>query len=95
MDAKGINMANNEFGRREDAFFNLELHATGRWWVKGIPMSLDVLCYNLYDFGTALTEYTFDAGIGHGRRTMSMCIPRGLLFTLRVGLEPGSFALGQ
>lgn len=95
VDAKGINMANNEFGRREDAFFNLELHATGRWWVRGIPMSLDVLCYNLYDFGTALTEYTFDEGIGHGRRTMSMCIPRGLLFTLRVGLEPGSFALGQ
>ena len=102
-DAKGINMANTWFGKREDAFFNLELRATGRWWVRDIPMSLEVLCYNLYDFGTALTEYTFDdynhptysywtidrgiASMKDSRTTMSMCIPRGLLFTLRIGLE--------
>ena len=87
MDAKGINMANNWFGKREDAFFNLELRATGRWWVKDIPMSLEVMCYNIYDFGTALSEYTFDASFAKGRQTMSMCIPRGLLFTLRIGME--------
>ena len=102
-DAKGINMANNAFGKREDAFFNLELRATGRWWVRDIPMSLEMLCYNLYDFGTALTEYTFDdvdhptypywtvergiASMKDSRTSMSLCIPRGLLFTLRVGLE--------
>ena len=102
-DAKGINMANSVFGKREDAFFNLELRATGRWWVKDIPMSLEVLCYNIYDFGTALTEYTFDnyphatyphwtnelgnATMKNSRTSMSLCIPRGLLFTLRVGLE--------
>ena len=102
-DAKGINMANNAFGKREDAFFNIELRATGRWWVRGIPMSLEVLCYNIYDFGTALTEYTFDdynhptyphwtveRGIEtmkDSRTSMSLCIPRGLLFTFRVGLE--------
>jgi hypothetical protein len=102
-DAKGINMANDAFGKREDAFFNLELKATGRWWVRDIPMSLEVLCYNLYDFGTALTEYTFD-GYKHAtyphwtqelgnetmknsRTSMSLCIPRGLLVTLRIGLE--------
>lgn len=87
MDAKGINMANNWFGKREDAFFNLELRATGRWWINDIPMSLEVLCYNIYDFGTALTEYTFDGSFAQGRQTMSMCIPRGLLFTFRCGLE--------
>ncbi len=87
MDAKGINMANNWFGKREDAFFNLELRATGRWWVRDIPMLLEVMCYNLYDFGTALAEYTFDASFVKGRQTMSMCIPRGLLFTLRIGME--------
>lgn len=87
VDAKGINMENAEFGKREDAFFNFELRATGRWWVKNIPMSLEAMCYNIYDFGTALTEYTFDQSFKHGRRTMSMCIPRGILFTLRVGLE--------
>ena len=102
-DAKGINMANNAFGKREDAFFNFDLRATGRWWVRDIPMSLEVLCYNIYDFGTALTEYTFDAydhptyphwtnerGIASmkdSRTSMSLCIPRGLLVTLRVGLE--------
>ena len=102
-DAKGINMANNAFGKREDAFFNLELRATGRWWINDIPMSLEVLCYNLYDFGTALTEYTFDdynhptypywtndrgmTSMKDSRTSMSLCIPRGLLLTLRVGLE--------
>jgi len=94
-DAKGINMANNKFGKREDAFFNLELRATGRWWVRDIPMSLEVLCYNIYDFGTALNEYTFDEGFEHARRTMSMCIPRGLLFTFRVGLEPSRSLLQE
>ena len=102
-DAKGINMANGIFGKREDAFFNLELRATGRWWINDIPMSLEVMCYNIYDFGTALTEYTFDdynhptyphwteergiASMKDSRTSMSLCIPRGLLFTLRVGLE--------
>ena len=102
-DAKGINMANNAFGKREDAFFNIELKATGRWWVRDIPMSLEVLCYNIYDFGTALTEYTFDdynhptyhhwtvergmASMKDSRTSMSLCIPRGLLVTFRVGLE--------
>lgn len=102
-DAKGINMANNAFGKREDAFFNFELRATGRWWVRDIPMSVELLCYNLYDFGTALTEYTFDdynhptyaswtegrgiATMKDSRTSMSLCIPRGLIFTFRVGLE--------
>ena len=102
-DAKGINMANSTFGKREDAFFNLELRATGRWWANGVPMSLEVMCYNIYDFGTALTEYTFDdyvhptypawtvdrgiPSMKDSRTSMSLCIPRGLLFTFRVGLE--------
>ena len=87
--ARGINLANNLFGKREDAFFNIELHATGRWWIHDVPMSLDVLCYNLYDFGTALTEYTFDGynDMRDKRMSMSLCIPRGLLVTLRIGLE--------
>ena len=102
-DAKGINMDNNAFGKREDAFFNIELRVTGRWWVRDVPMSLEVLCYNIYDFGTALTEYTFDnydhptyphwtvergfSSMKDSRTSMSLCIPRGLLFTFRVGLE--------
>ena len=87
-DARGINLANNAFGKRKDAFFNFELRATGRWWANEIPMSLEVLCYNIYDFGTALTEYTFDQyNVLPDRTTMSLCIPRGLIFTLHVGLS--------
>ena len=102
-DAKGINMANGAFGKREDAFFNFDLRMTGRWWIKQIPFQLDVTCYNIYDFGTALTEYVFDgydhptypswtndrgiATMQDSRTSMSLCIPRGLLVSLRIGLE--------
>lgn len=103
-DAKGINMHTNLFGKREDAFFNLDLHLTGRWWVKDFPMQLDVTCYNLYDFGTGLTEYTFDnvehpsysqwtvdkgqKTLHESRTSMSLSIPRGLIVRLTIGLTP-------
>lgn len=102
-DAKGINMANTWFGKREDAFFNFDLRMTGRWWIKQIPFQLDLTCYNIYDFGTALTEYTFDkydyptyshwtndrgmVSMHESRTSMSLCIPRGLLLKLTIGLE--------
>lgn len=100
-DAKGINMANGEFGKREDAFFNLDLRLTGRWWGKLTRHEIEMLWYNLYDFGTALTEYTFDDAVHptypywtntrgistmkDSRTSMSLCIPRGVLFTYRIG----------
>ena len=102
-DAKGINMANTWFGKREDAFFNIDLRVTGRWWIHDIPFRLDVTCYNIYDFGTALTEYTFDnynhrtysywtdtrekESMHESRTSMSLCIPRGFLAKLTIGLE--------
>ena len=102
-DAKGINTANTWFGKREDAFFNIDLRLTGRWWVRDIPFRLDVTCYNIYDFGTALTEYTFDnynhrtypywtdtrgmESMHESRTSMSLCIPRGLIAKLTIGLE--------
>lgn len=102
-DAKGINMANTWFGKREDAFFNIDVRMTGRWWVRDIPFQLDVTCYNIYDFGTALTEYTFDkydyptyshwtndrgmVSMQESRTSMSLCIPRGIIAKLTIGLE--------
>jgi hypothetical protein len=96
-------MANTWFGKREDAFFNFDLRMTGRWWIKQIPFQLDVTCYNIYDFGTALTEYTFDKydyptyphwtndrgmiSMHESRTSMSLCIPRGMLVKLTIGLE--------
>ena len=87
-DGRGSNIATQWFGKRKDAFFNFELRATGRWWVNDIPMSLELMCYNIYDFGTELTEYTFNRYEGvPDRAAMNLCIPRGMLFTFRVGLE--------
>ena len=79
-------MENKFFGKREDAFFNFDLRLTGRWWIKQIPFQLDVTCYNIYDFGTELFEFNFDEDMGRARRAMVLNIPRGMLFTLRVGL---------
>lgn len=83
---QGINLITGVFGKREDSFFNIDLRVTGRWWCgkDGVPMELEAMCYNIYDFGTELTEYTFNDDT---RTPMSLCIPRGLLFTLRVGLQ--------
>lgn len=102
-DAKGINMNSGWFGKREDAFFNLDLRLTGKWWIRDIPFRLDVTCYNLYDFGTALSEYTFDyaehptypywtetrgkSSMHESRTSLALCIPRGLIMTLKIGLE--------
>ena len=45
------------------------------------------MCYNIYDFGTELFEFNFDEDMGAGRRAMVLNIPRGMMFTLRVGLS--------
>lgn len=85
---KGINPLNGDFGRREDMFFNFDLRASYKGMIKQRPVEVEVLCYNIYDFGTELTEYCFnpDYSVGHGRFAMSECIPRGLSVSLKVGL---------
>ena len=42
---------------------------------------------DIYDFGTELFEFNFDEDMGAGRRAMVLNIPRGMMFTLRVGLS--------
>ena len=85
---KGINPLNGDFGSREDMFLNFDLRASYRGTIRRRPVELEVLCYNIYDFGTELTEYCFtpDKTVGHGRFAMSECIPRGLAISLKVGL---------
>lgn len=85
-DTKGINLTDNHFGKREDAFFDFDLRLTGRWTANERKYEVSAVCYNIYDFGTALTEYTFDDKIYESRTTMSLCIPRGLIVSLKVGL---------
>ena len=96
-DTKGINVSDGHFGMRKDAFFNLDLRLRYRGNInkrdqtvgaKGaIPFELQVTAYNLYDFGTELTEYCFDQELADARRAMTLCIPRGIMVTLGIGLE--------
>lgn len=94
-DTKGINVADGHFGKRKDAFFNLDMRLRYRGNINmrnqqlsahgAIPFEVQVTGYNLYDFGTGLVEYNFDQYMP-GRRAMTLCIPRGFILTWRMGL---------
>ncbi|MBE6325365.1 MAG: hypothetical protein E7074_10435 [Bacteroidales bacterium] len=86
---KGINLIDNHFGRRKDAFFNFDIHARYRTLIKGVPFAVEATCYNVYDFGTELVEYTFESQLTGGlqRRAFQLNIPRGVILSLTVGLE--------
>ncbi|MFR9650070.1 MAG: hypothetical protein SNJ33_00535 [Rikenellaceae bacterium] len=88
--SRGINTIDGNFGCREDAFFNVDLSATYRWEMFQHNFSLQARVYNIYDFGTELTEYTYEDTLilddGVGRRAMSLNIPRGFIFTLSIDL---------
>ena len=83
---RGINMFDGKFGSREDAFFNIDLRAVYRPVISGHNCEFQLVCYNLYDFGSSLHEYAFVNGIKEFRNTLSLCIPRGLIFTAKVEL---------
>ena len=87
--SRGINPTDGNFGCRESALFNIDLHARACWTLKGHPMSLNLLCYNLYDFGNVYTEMTFPQGF-RGMKSrgpnMTLSIPRGIIGTLKVEL---------
>lgn len=96
-NTKGINPKDGHFGMRKDAFFNLDIRLAYRGNINmrnqkleaagAVPFSVEVLGYNLYDFGTAWYEYSFDQQLEHRRRTLSLCIPRGLTLKVSVGLS--------
>lgn len=91
--SRGINVVDGNFGQRTDSFFNFDLRLKYRGNIRGVPFDVQAVCYNIWDFATELNEQCFyyDAFTGRdftGKRTpLSLCTPRGLLFTLRVGLE--------
>ena len=86
-DTKGINLSAYHFGKRKDAFFNIDIRLRYRGHICQVPLEAEVMCYNIYDFGTELFEFNFDEDMGAGRRAMVLNIPRGMMFTLRVGLS--------
>lgn len=83
---RGINMFDGHFGSREDAFFNIDLRVSYRPVIKGHNCEFQAVCYNIYDFGTSLNEYSFPKGLTEIRHTLSLCVPRGLIVTAKVEL---------
>jgi hypothetical protein len=81
---KGINPFTGDFGSREDSFFNVDLRALYSGKVAGEDYELSLLMYNLYDFGTELTEYTFQPDDTGKRYPLSMNIPRGLILGAKI-----------
>lgn len=94
--SRGINVVDDNFGQRTDSFFNFDLRLKYRGSIRGVPFSVQALCYNIWDFATELNENCvyYDAATGEGfssnRAPLSLCTPRGLLLTLSVGLEKNS-----
>ena len=85
--SRGINPTNGNFGCRESALFDIDLHARFQWEVKGHPMSLAVMCYNIYDFGNVYNEMCFPegaAGPNNRGHNMTLTIPRGIIGTLKI-----------
>ncbi|MDY3978788.1 MAG: hypothetical protein SOZ00_02065 [Tidjanibacter sp.] len=85
-NTKGINPFDGDFGCRKDAFFNIDLRVAYRFKLRSLPCTIEASGYNLYDFGTELTEYTFNPEGAGPRRAMSLNIPRGAMLTLRIGM---------
>ena len=92
-DTRGDNTVDAHFGKREDSFFNFDLRLRYRGAIRGVPFSAEATCYNFWDFGTALGEYTFDYWPETGkdvpghRYALQLCVPRGLIVKVSVGLE--------
>ena len=87
--SRGINPTDGNFGCRESALFNIDLHARLQWTALQRKMSLNVLCYNIYDFGNVYNEMCFPEGAeGKGQRgsNMTLTIPRGVVATLKIEL---------
>ena len=86
---RGINPIDNNFGCRESGIFNFDLHVRGQWQMYGHDMSLNLMCYNINDFGNVLMEYAFPEG-ARGRMTrghnLALTVPRGLLLTYTLNL---------
>ena len=92
-NTRGINVVDGNFGERTDSFFNFDLRLKYRGVIRDVPFSVQAVCYNIWDYATELNEYamyydgTSGKGVSNNRYPLSLCIPRGLLLTLSVGLE--------
>lgn len=86
-DSRGTNPTDNNFGTRHGAVFNFDLHLQGKWTIKGVPMRLNVECYNIWDFCHDLAELCFYQDIRYASRaSVIMNVPTGIIATYTVDL---------
>ena len=86
-DSRGTNPTDAHFGRRHGAHYNIDLHLQGSWEVRGVPMRLNVECYNLWDFCHDLAELSFEQDTPQAvRSSIIMTVPTGILVTYAVDL---------
>ena len=83
---KGMNFINTDFGTRKDAFFNIDVNATYKGKISNVNFEVQLMCYNIYDFGTELAEYSFEPYDKIQRLAMELNIPRGLMLTTKIYL---------
>lgn len=87
LSSRGTNPTDGNFGTRHGAVFHFDLHVQGSWEAAGHPMTLQLNCYNVWDFCHDLAEFAFVQDIPQAfRSSIIMTVPTGIVTTFRVGL---------
>lgn len=87
LSSRGTNPTDGNFGTRHGAVFHGNLHVQGRWPVKDLMMTLNVECYNVWDFANDLAEMAFVQDIPYASRaSMILNVPTGILATYTIEL---------
>ena len=85
--SRGTNPTDGHFGRRHGAIYNVDLHLQGAWEVRGVPMRLNIECYNIWDFCHDLAELSFEQDTPKAdRASVIMAVPTGILVSYAVDL---------
>ncbi|MFR9646300.1 MAG: hypothetical protein SNJ20_04310 [Rikenellaceae bacterium] len=87
LTSRGINTTDANFGAREDGVYNIDLRVKYQATIAKRNCEFGLYCYNIYDFGNELSEYTFDQDLTEGRRAMSLTIPRGFILSFSMDLS--------
>lgn len=87
LSSRGTNPTDNNFGTRNCAKWQIDLHLQGCWWAKDKKQTLRLEAYNVWDFGCDLAEMAFYQDIPQAyRSSMILNVPTGLLLTFRTEL---------
>ncbi|NVN96515.1 MAG: hypothetical protein HXX18_14665 [Bacteroidetes bacterium] len=79
---KGDNPFTGETSRREDCFYNTELHTKYTFFIKEKALDINLSVYNIFDLGFQLAESTFKPATTEGtRKAIDIQIPRGFMLS--------------